>query len=59
MKLLIKEQQESYENAKICDICKEKHENKYLKDKKYCKVRDNCIAIIHGDIEVLHIAYVI
>ena len=39
MKLLTKEQQESYENAKICYICKEKFENKYLKDKKYCKVR--------------------
>ena len=59
MKLLIKEQQESYANAKIYDICKEKHKKKYLKDKKYCKVRDNCIANIHGDIEVLHIAYVI
>ena len=42
MKLLTKEQQESYENAKICYICKEKFENKYLKDKKYCKVRDHC-----------------
>ena len=42
MKLLTKEQQESYENAKICYICKEKFENKYLKDKKYCKVRYHC-----------------
>ena len=42
MKLLTKEQQELYENAKICDICKEKFENKYLKDKKYPKVRDHC-----------------
>ena len=42
MKLLAKEQQESYENAKICYICKEKNENKYLKDKKCCKVRDHC-----------------
>ena len=42
MKLLTKEQQESYENAKICYIYKEKYENKYLKDKKYCKVRDHC-----------------
>ena len=33
-KLLIKEQQESYENAKIWYICREKIENKYLKDKK-------------------------
>ena len=32
-----KEQQESYENAKICYICEEEFENKYLKD----KVRDN------------------
>ena len=38
MKLLTKELQKSYENAKICYICKEKFENKYLKDKKYLKV---------------------
>ena len=36
--LLTKEQQESYENAKICHICKEKFENKYVKDKNYGKV---------------------
>ena len=42
MKLVTKEQQESYENAKICYICKEKFENKYVKDKKYRKVRDHC-----------------
>ena len=42
MKLLTKEQQESYENAKICYICKEKFENKYLKNKNYRKVRDHC-----------------
>ena len=42
MKLLTKQQQESYENAKICYIFKEKFENKYLKDKKYYKVRDHC-----------------
>ena len=42
MKLLTKEQQESYENTKICYICKEKFENKYLKDKKYREFRDNC-----------------
>ena len=42
MKLLTKEQQESYENAKICYICEEKFENIYLKDKKYHKVRDHC-----------------
>ena len=42
MKLLTKEQQESYENANIYYICKEKFEDKYLKDKKYCKVRDHC-----------------
>ena len=34
-------QQESYENAKKC-ICKEKFENKYVKDKKFDKVRDHC-----------------
>ena len=42
MKLLTKEQEKSYENAKICYICEEKVENKYLKDKKYHKVRDHC-----------------
>ena len=42
IKLLTKEQQESYENAKICYICKEKIENKYLKDKKYRKGKDHC-----------------
>ena len=41
MEFLTKEQLESHENAKICYICKEKFENKYLKDKKYCKVRDH------------------
>ena len=41
-KLLTKEQQESYKNAKICYICEEKFENRYLKDKKYHKVRDHC-----------------
>ena len=42
MKLLTKEQQESCENAKICYICRRNFENKYLKDKNYCKVRDYC-----------------
>ena len=42
MKLLTKEQQESYGNAKIGYICKGKFGNKYLKDKKYHKVRDHC-----------------
>ena len=37
MKLLTKEPQESYENAQICYICKEK----LLKGEKYCKVRDH------------------
>ena len=41
-KLLTKEHQKSYENAKICYICQKKIENKYLKDKKYCKVKDHC-----------------
>ena len=38
LKLLTKGQQQLYENAKICDICKEKFENKYVKDKNYLKV---------------------
>ena len=39
LRLLTKAQQESYKNAKICYICKEKFGNKYLKDKKYRKSR--------------------
>ena len=42
IKVLTKEQQESYENAKICYTCQEKTESEYLKDKKYCKVRGHC-----------------
>ena len=42
MKLLTKEQQESHERAKICYICKENNENKCVKDKTCCKVRDHC-----------------
>ena len=41
MQSLTKEQQESYENAEICYICKAKFENKYLKDQKFGKVRDH------------------
>ena len=42
MELLTKEQQELYKNAKIWYICKEKFENKHLKDRKYRKIRDHC-----------------
>ena len=42
IKLLTKERQELHENAKICYICKEKFENKYVNGKKYCNVRDHC-----------------
>ena len=55
MRLLTKEQQESYENPKICYICKGKFDNKYLKDKKVVKLE--IIFIIQGNIEVLHITY--
>ena len=41
LKLLTKEQPESNENAKICYICKEKFENKYVKNKKHCNVREH------------------
>ena len=42
MKLLTKEQQQSYKNAKTCYIWKQTFEIKDLKDQKYCKVRDHC-----------------
>ena len=48
MKVLTKEQQESYKNEKICYICQGKCENKYLKNKKYRKVRDHCHYICRG-----------
>ena len=57
MKLLTKGQQESYENAKVCYICKEKFENKYLKIKNIVKLE--IIVIMQSDIEVLCIPYVI
>ena len=41
MKSLTQEQQESYKNAKTYYICKEKFQNKYLKDKKHPKVRSH------------------
>ena len=34
MTLITKEQQEPYENAKVCYNCKEKFEKKQVKDKK-------------------------
>ena len=40
--LLTKEKQQPPENTKIYYICRKKIENKYLKGKKYCKVRDCC-----------------
>ena len=46
IKLSTKEQQESYENAKICYICEENFKNKYLKDKNIVKLP--IIAIIQG-----------
>ena len=58
MKLLTKELQESYENAKICYICKEKFEDKYAKDKKKKMVKLEIIVIILVNTEVLHIVYV-
>ena len=42
---------------KICYICKEKFENKHLKDKNIVKLE--IIVTIQGHIEVLRIAYVI
>ena len=41
IKSLTKHQQELYENAKICFICIEEFEYKYVKDKKCRKVRDH------------------
>ena len=40
--MLTNEQQKSYQNSQICDICNEKIEDKYTKDKSCCTVRDHC-----------------
>ena len=58
MKLLTNEQQESYESAKICYICKEKLEDKYDQDKKNI-TKLEIIVVIQENIEVLPITYVI
>ena len=42
MTLLTKEQQKSYQNAKVCYICKEIFEDKYVEDRKYYKIGDLC-----------------
>ena len=42
MKILTKEEQESYQNAKICYICKGNFENKFVTGNKYFTVRDHC-----------------
>ena len=41
MKLLTKEQPESYENVIICHIC-QKSEKRYVINWKHCKVRHHC-----------------
>ena len=53
MKSLTKEKQELYANT---NICKEKFENKYLKDKNIVKL--DIIFIIQENIEMLCRAYV-
>ena len=57
IKLLTKDQYKSYQNSKICYICKEKFENKYFKEKEYGKVRDHCNKT--GEYRGRHKSYVI
>ena len=42
MKLSKREQRKPFKNETISYICKEKFENKCMKDKKVCKVKDHC-----------------
>ena len=42
MNVLKNKQQKSYRNPKHCCIGKEELEDKHAKEKKYCKVRDQC-----------------
>ena len=57
MELLTIEQQESYENVKICYIFLKKLKTNIQNIKNVVKLK--IIVIIQGNIEVLHIAYVI
>ena len=57
MKLIIKEQQESYENKKACYIFKEKFEKKNWKIKNIVKLK--IILLMQENIKRLGIAYVI
>ena len=57
MKLLTKEQQGSYENAKPCNIVKKKLKRDVCKIKHIIKI--DIITIIPGNIEMLQIAYVV
>ena len=60
MKLLTKKQQEAYENMemqKYVKFVKKNVKNNHLKDKNIIKLE--IIVIMQGNIEVLHIAYVI
>ena len=56
IKLLTKEQQESYENTKIYYTSMDKFENKYLRDKNTVKL--DITVIMQKNTEVLRIAYV-
>ena len=42
MKTITNEEQQSYQNAKICYVCKGKFEDRHAKDKTYGKVRNHC-----------------
>ena len=57
MKLLTKEQHKSDDNAKVCYICKKNLKINMWKIKTIVKLE--IIVIIQGNIELLHIAYVI
>ena len=48
----------SYQNLKICYICKEKFEDKHAKG-KYCKFRDHCYYTGDYYIDMLRIAIAI
>ena len=53
IKLLINEDQNSYQNSKICYICTDIFDNKHATDKNIVMLRT--IIIIQENIEVLHL----
>ena len=54
--MLLKIEQQWYENTKMCYICKENFEDKYIENKI---LKTQRLLPLYRNTEVLHIAYII